>query len=304
MNEIFAADPLVCESARDLKALLDKFGPFTGRYLARYPIHWMNLVEERFDSLGEIEIARVKALLRRAKENLTLIESRGLSWSSGDRNWLENASSQLAKADKRVAGFDGLIAIEAKPPLINTIDSLDLPPTSEERITGKAEEYARIADRLLTLSPRIGLIDPYLNPLSQKCERVIKALFKKIAEGRCEEVIIWARESEVIGSKTLNFIKSDLENKLHHLAKAAQFKPKRKIQMRLMSDETSRRKMHARYILSNHGGIRLDQGFQELAEGRYVDVGPIGKQTHEDLLKSYFEDSHDMPTSLQIEIRI
>ena len=64
--------------------------------------------------------------------------------------------------------------------------------------------------------------------------------------------------------------------------------------MILIDDESRQTKMHGRYLLSIKGGIRFDQGFQKLPEGRHVDVGSIGKNTHDALLDIYCDSKHDM----------
>ena len=299
MNELFAADPRVCESERDLQLLLSKFGPFTGRYLSHYPINWTDQVEKQFEHLKPVEIARIKSLLQAAKKSLALIPSHGLSWRD-ERDWLENAASLLSRTTTMSAGFNGLITTHAKPPLIDSLDSLDLPPTSEEKIIGKADEYARVAERLLLLSPEIAFIDPYLKPFNRSCENVLKALFNIAAKGKSEKIIIWARASEVIGTKNQTIFENDLKKKLNDLTKNVSFKPKRKIEIILVDDEKQQDKMHARHILSIHGGIRLDHGFQELS-GRHVEVGPVGGATHNSLYKTYFEGDHDMRIRLRFE---
>ena len=76
-----------------------------------------------------------------------------------------------------MAVFDGLIALEARPPAIHHLHELELPPTAEERIVSSATEYARISKILLLLSPEIVLVDPYLNPLKRACTDVQAALF-------------------------------------------------------------------------------------------------------------------------------
>ncbi len=124
MNELFAADPAVCCQANDLKLLLASFGPYAGRYLANYPTDWASQVEKRFGGAGEVEAARVRTLLRRAKENLTLVTRSNLPWN-GQQAWLPNASPMLGGA---MAVFDGLIALEARPPAIHHLHELELPP--------------------------------------------------------------------------------------------------------------------------------------------------------------------------------
>lgn len=303
MNELYAADPSVCGHASELKLLLASFGPYTGRYLANYPIGWSALVENQFKGLGEVETARVKLLLQRARESISLITKADLPWGV-EKDWLSNALPLLAKTTLAPAVFDGLIAMQAKPPAIHHLHELDLPPTAEERIAGTADEYARATKMLLLLSPELAMIDPYLNPLNRYCFAVLKAMFDIAAKGKCEKITLWARASAVIGHGTYAAIKNDLTGTVTQLARQANFKPGREIEMLLVEDELRQTKMHGRYLLSIKGGIRLDQGFQQLPEGRHVDVGPIGKATHNVLLDIYFDGKHDMRVAERLVLKL
>jgi len=62
--------------------------------------------------------------------------------------------------------------------------------------------------------------------------------------------------------------------------------------------------MHGRYLLSIKGGVRLDQGFQNLPAGRQVDVGPIGKPIHNQLLDIFFDGKHDMRVVDRMSIKL
>lgn len=300
MNELYAADPSVCIHASELKLLLASFGPYAGRYLANYPSDWATQVERQLGNLGEIEAARVKALLHRAKASMALIPWNGLAWDKG-QEWLKNARPLLNTVP---AVFVGLIAREATPPAIHHLHDLDLPPTAEERIAGTASEYARISKILLLLSPEIALVDPYLNPLKSDCAAVLKAMFDIAAKGKCKKISLWARESEVCRRGAYAVIQSDLEARLRQLARQASFKPGCEIEMILVEDESRQAKMHGRFLLSIKGGIRLDQGFQQLPQGRCVDVGPVGKTTHNALLDIYFDGKHDMQVVERLAFKI
>lgn len=290
MNELYAADPAVCSHASELRLLLASFGPYAGRYLANYPIDWSAQVENQFGNLGEIEAARVKTILRRANEGMAIVTRANLSWDK-EQEWLANARPLL---DVAPAVFDGLIAQHATPPAIHHLHELDLPLTAEERIPGAASEYARVSKILLLLSPEIAMVDAYLNPLRRDCASVLKAMFDIAGKGKCQKIALWARASEVFRNGTHTVIKADLENSLRRLGIQANFKAGREIEMILVDDESRETKMHGRYLLSIKGGIRLDQGFQKLPEGRHVDVGPIGKNTHNALLDIFCDGKHDM----------
>jgi hypothetical protein len=300
MNELYAADPAVCSHASDLKMLLANFGPYTGRYLANYPADWASQVEKRFCGAGDVEAARVQTLLRRAKENLTLVTRSNLPWNV-QQAWLPNAAPMVGGV---AAVFDGLIALKAKPPTIHDLHELELPPTAEERVAGIATEYARISKILLLLSPEIVLIDPYLNPLKRSCVTVLTSLFELAAKGKCQKISLWMRASEVFGAGSSSAIKADLQGALLQLASSANFKPGREIEMVLVEDESSQSKIHGRYLLSIKGGVRLDQGFSQLPSGRKVDVGPIGRSVHGDLMDIFFDGKHDMKIAQSFSFRL
>ena len=137
-------------------------------------------------------------------------------------------------------------------------------------------------------------MDPYLNPLKGDCAAVLKAMFDTAAKGKCQKITLWARESEVCRRGAYSVIKSDLEDRLRQLARQAGFKSGREIEMILVEDESRQAKMHDRFLLSIKGGIRFGQGFQQLPQGRCVDVGPVGKDPHDVLLDIYFDGKHDM----------
>ena len=304
MNELFAADPAVCGHISDLKLLLGSFGPYTGRYIANYPDEWSAQIEKQFEGMGEMQAARAKALLRRAKQTKALVTRSNLEWRP-DQEWLANAIPLLTKTPVAPAIFDGLITAQASPPAIHGLHELDLPVTAEERITGIAKEYARIAKMLLLLSPELALIDPYLDPLNRDCYAVLEAMFEIAAKGKSEKISLWARASEVVRYSNYAAVKPDLEDVLRRLARQTNMKPGRVIELFLVGDETKTTKMHARYLLSIIGGIRLDQGFKQLNRGRQVDVAPISsKATHDALLDIYFDGKHDMRVAERLRITL
>ena len=300
MNELFAADPATCADSRDLNLLLKSFGPCSGRYLANYPLDWDKRLTDRLESLGELEGAKVRTLLRRAHESMSLVTRMQLPWRE-DIDWLGNANPLLSSTP---IVFSGLVANQSIPPSVHQLHELDLSPTADERIAATASEYVRISKILLILSPEVALIDPFLNPLKRSYAGVLEAFFSTIALGKCQKVSLWARASEVFGTRSSALIKSDLTMVLQSLAKKVRLKPGCKIEMFLVGDERQRDKMHGRYLLSIKGGIRFDQGFQQLSEGRVVDVGPVGKTVHNDLLDVYFDGKHDMSVVEKLMLKV
>ena len=141
----------------------------------------------------------------------------------------------------------------------------------------------------MAVSQELHFIDPYLNPCKMDIRSVLKKMLQTLVESKkLKEVICWARASEVI-SEAGNPKKhswEEVESELSNLLKEVEWPSDWKFNYFLI-DEQKDKKMHGRYLLSIKGAIRLDQGFQQLGQNKTVDVSPVGKSIHDDLLRTY-----------------
>lgn len=69
------------------------------------------------------------------------------------------------------------------------------------------------------------------------------------------------------------------------------------ISVKFVSEETSRQSFHARYLLTQRGGLRYDKGFQVGNPPELVDVSLIDKQLHSDLYSFYSDNQPDLKIS-------
>ncbi len=297
MNELFAADPEVFLHPSDLRFALEKFGPEAGRYLSEYPSNWVSRVEQSVPAASPMEQARISTCLRRAIERLKLIPANSFPFDPR-RSWEANALDLLKQPNSR---FDAVIVgREGCHSAARTLDSLDLPPTAEEKIEGVPHEFVRVCKTIALFSPEIVMVDPYADPCKQNVASVLRPLLQQIALGRCERVLICARYNSVIGSRLSS--QDEVRESLRKLRSDAQLPLACSLEYALFEDSQSASRMHARYIFSIKGGVRLDQGFQKLPSGRKVDVGPISPVLLHELIDVYVEGRHDMQVSLRIRL--
>lgn len=279
MNERFGVDPKACEGAVELRYLLEKFGPYHGRYVAQYPPSWFENIRKIIDAWPEIERARGYSVLRRAKERRAVVRDTTLPYDS-HRNWLEN----VLKVARPSKGLDGAVVRRAWAGTFPSVDDLDLPPTSEELIAPRVSEYVRVSRALLAISPELVLIDAYLDVTRKDQADVVCGLLQAARGGACRHARIFAKARE---QRSLD----DIPLALARIKRQAQFSGP--LELMLVDDAWSNDELHARYLLSIHGAIRLDRGFQVRAERKLVDVSVVGKAVHEGLIERYLESRGD-----------
>lgn len=286
MNERFAAEPTTCDTAFELKHLMEKFGPATGRYVATYPAKsWEQLVYGHIAGWSDLEQARAKTVLRRAKESHALVRSGNVPYADKD-TWIQNVS--------RIQGaplhFDGIVVSRssAEAGVFQSLDDFELPPTAAERVAAKAVEYARVSHTLLRASPEIHFIDPYLDPCDLDRQVVIKELLSAATTGRCQAAYIWVREDR------LKRPMSEIALELGRAARSVGFVDPRRMIVCAFTDAGRNIKVHDRYLLSIYGAIRFEHGFQQLAGKRTASVMPESSLSHDLLVRLFIEGENDL----------
>lgn len=284
MNERFAAEPTTCDSSIELKHLLEKFGPATGRYLATYPADgWEKLLLEHIAGWKQMEQAKAKTSLRRAIEGWALVSARGVAYQERE-SWVRNIERMQASA----ARFDGVVVSRSSAAAFPSLDDLDLPPTAAEPVVAKKGEYVRVSRTLLRASPELHFIDAYLDPCDADRKVVLQEMLAVAVSGRCKSAQIWVREARLKRSI------AETSSALVGIARQAGFVAPRRLCLQAFTDAGRSTKVHDRYLLSLHGAIRFEHGFQELTGRRTASVAPESRSSHRQLVSLFLEEKHDL----------
>jgi hypothetical protein len=277
MNEEFLVEPAGFNNALELKYVLEKFGFFQGRFIGQFPKVWIKQIYENMDKLPDLEQARVRILL---EKNQDCLVPSGQPFDS-TLPWLKNAHQQVEQQN-----FEGIVAASANEWNYPTFDEVDhdyLMGGHDIRLLASSNNYTKITKRLLQLSHEIVLVDPYLKLYRDGCEQVLNEFLGTAQLGKCRSFVIWARYEEA-SLKTKEAYFQMLNKK---------YKPKlmngAQIIVKLVNDDDSSQKMHARLMLSKLGGFRFDHGFSEFDADRYVDVAIIDRKTHNDYCCWYLD---------------
>ncbi len=269
MNEEFLVEPSGFKSAFELKYLLEKFGFYQGRFIAQFPKTWRKSVFQQMNSLSDIEQSRIKRLMEQHKSSLV---PSGQSFNRS-MSWLENAHRQIEQNN-----FDGLIAASSNAWNYPTLDSVDmdyLRGGQDIRVLASSTHYTKYTRRLLQLSHEIVLVDPYLQLYNGRCEQVLKNILAVAQDGKCRSFVIWARH-EKASMKTKQTYGQMLNNSYLDM-----LLPGSSLTVKLVNDDSSSEKMHARLMLSTLGGFRFDHGFSEFEHDKYVDIAILSKSVHD-----------------------
>ncbi|MBE0435783.1 MAG: hypothetical protein IBX56_08275 [Methylomicrobium sp.] len=269
MNEEFLVEPTGFSSALELKYLLEKFGFYQGRFVGQFPKSWRKDVFEHMGSLPDIEQARIRSLMEQHK-NCLVPSGQGFL---PNISWLENAHQQIEQNN-----FDGVIAASRNAWNYPTVDSVEmdyLRGGHDIRVLASSANYTNYTRRLLQLSHEIVLVDPYLQLYSDRCAQVLKNILAVAQQGKCRSVVIWARYEKAC-MKTKQAYAQMLKKCYQSM-----LLPASTLIVKLVKDEHSSEKIHARLMLSTLGGFRFDHGFSEFDENRYVDIAILSKSVHE-----------------------
>ncbi|NOT13104.1 MAG: hypothetical protein HOP23_14920 [Methylococcaceae bacterium] len=277
MNEEFLIEPKGFKNSLELKYLFEKFGFYQGRFIGQFPKSWRKEVFEHMASLSDVEQSRIRILMDRHKN--CLVPS-GQSFKP-TLSWLENAHQQISDNN-----YDGVIAASGNPWNYPTIDSVEidyLQGGQDVRVLASGPNYAKVTCRLLQLSHEIILVDPYIQLNSARCAQVLKNILTTAQQEKCKSWVIWARHKISSMKTEQGYVHMLKKNYLEMLL------PGSSLTVKLVNDDQSSEKMHARLMLSTLGGFRFDHGFSEFTENRYVDIAILGKAVHEHHCRWYVD---------------
>lgn len=287
MIKRYAIEPRSLTSWDDFRYVMEKLGFAEGRVMVALPKKW---VSELLDSLdGDIKQSRLATKLQRYKED-RIIQSR--SPYDIQMSWVENASalhskgridailiSQQSRADMKESGYPTPVDIDE--------DFFQSP--REIRCLSTVENLSDAAEMLLEVGSEARFIDPYFKITSPSYLKTLAA-FAKLAQtgGRCRKFEIFTKSDFLPKGGAHSFNKM-LDEYLGPCA-GARFG----VKVHFLDTFATRINFHARYFLTNKGGLRYDKGFALGCPPELVDISLLDKKVCTELFEIFDSCNNDL----------
>ncbi|MFY0700381.1 MAG: hypothetical protein JXR04_06135 [Bermanella sp.] len=294
MYSVFGIEPESVNNWHDLRHITEKFGFSKGLLIGQYPKKWMKMVidSSKENGVGDIELAKIIEKLQQIKDDR--FYKTGLPFSP-DKEWIDNI-----EGDGVIDNFNSVITKDRNfPPKFYQSDNIEenvFEDHRETQVERKASCLAGLSSKLLLMSKTLILIDPYFQP-KRKCTSVIDEFLKIKHESGID-----FEKIEVFTSYS-NYAVSD-EQYIEDYIKETKLDFDFLVEIIRLDNDLLDFDFHARYLLTDVGGIRYDRGFVEPLDhakrDTKTDVACLTNHMYKELVAKYDKDKIERVDSIKI----
>jgi len=284
----YAVEPAALNNWQDFRYVYDQIGVEHGRLISRFPSKWAAMVMkacEENQHLRDVDRLRIVEKLQNQEKNKMARLNRPYD---PENNWMNNVEAQ-----QRQRPFHAVLARnnEGKIPNILNIDDLNSShplwnAPKDQVIPRESYQLACCAKLLLQVSKEILIIDPHFDPVNPRFLEtffnLIKFAFEEHTPKRIELHVKYDYRKDQ---------KRETNWKEDSLRKFPPLIPKGFTMMVFRWEgKATGDKPHARYVLSELGGIRYDYGLDEW-KGETTDVSLLSTSLYEQRWRDYQKET-------------
>ncbi len=290
MNEEIAIDPAYAPAPRELRRWMRTvLGPLAGKYVSNFPSNWFDRYEQ---SVG-IENRHLITEIRRQGQ---FVFDFGRAYMESD-SWGTNVarSSKQRPFYATASGPNNHFGL----PCISDDTFLDRLDTQTRGVAFHpltAAPYVDICRVLIGMGPEVILVDPYLRQLNDQRHRrheVIAALLDATKGTRCTDFVVIARSFSAAPGETGLADDNVVVRQFDETVQAAS-KRQCKVSLLLVNDRKRGGKvnvnLHQRLLLTKHGGISFDRGFELAPKGVKNSALLLDENLHHDAVQTYITE--------------
>ncbi len=267
----FAVDPEAIASWQNFRYVVENFGVSQGRLISRFPSKWKRMVYEACEECPPVEKARIVERLNGIEDKLF---SSGRSYD-GNQNWVPNAV-----ASHRQKPFRSIIttAEQAGPTGHLDVDSLS---GEDERwsvprgtaVPRTAADMAAAAENLLRSSAEIVFVDPHFGSAARFGMPLAAMIQCACDGGRVPRRFEYHLAAKAISGQEFS---RQLERQRSYLPIPSGVK----LVFVRWNQVDQGDALHARYVLTEKGGLRFEHGLDEGSPGETTDVECLASSNH------------------------
>ena len=248
------------------RELWDDCGVSRGRLFSEFPPNWREIVCRKAYDLSSAKAASIAARLKpppgsgSVKKWMTTNRSYDLG-----KDWLSNAEKH-----EPPDAFDVIVASKNPSGKRRVLIAGDFPPDQEPWKVNTQIEVPRTAKnllacvgRLLAVSDELVLVDQYFDPAEPRFSEPFAAFVAARVRGkswrRCELHV--AHPVTKQGQPDKSVLSNRIFHMQHHLARLIPVG--NTLCVRFWYRKTGGKKLHPRFVLTEHGGIHYDHGLDE-----------------------------------------
>lgn len=277
-ESLYSLSPRAFSRVNDLRQHLAHFGTQCGRYIWAMPGKkvWQRSCRDFFQSAGDLEKTRLIELLRQVGDSGAMqsdpVGCNGKLNAFSDK-WVEDATRtwrEYKLRPRRIwvssAEFEAFAVDDRDQFLVNVDDGEVLDSYLQQEVDADASEYWRLSRILCRMSrgSEAHFVDPYALSSWKRWERFFDGYIRKFAEESegPSSAHFWVKNSlpkDYAGLIELSDLQSRLDKQFHSIDRCGRGVVK--FEFHFLDDKTMPDSMHARYILTDRGGITFDRGF-------------------------------------------
>lgn len=285
----YAVEPQAIGSSwQNFRYLIEKFGFDRGRLISRFPKKWEREVIEaaQRSGMGDVRLKSLVARLQRAKTTALIASRRNYEPAVGD--WLENALFQ-----QRLQPFHAIIASENRgdSTIILVADEIDeanplMVARNNREVPRVGADLAGALAPLLRSSRDILFIDRFFNIEDARYRETLGALLTIVAADGIEGVRCEIHYAEHDRRPPLELVEQNAGRWLAGVIPVG-------MSIKLFGWKEKKRgaDFHARFLLTDRGGINVEAGFSAEGSHQRVLLALLEEQIRQEKMAAFARDS-------------
>ena len=277
-------DPCFASEWRDLNDFIGEFGPYNGRYVPSYPADWVSRMRAHVEDLDLLPRKKAEMIAKVLQHAHLCTVPESWAWNDG-RSWKDNLHAIGEGLANSIVVGD---AFDPEPynAWHEVVDDIRDSRIRSFVFSGSVAEYVELCKPLLLASPAAYLIDPYVDPLSQEIEILLRRFFDLIKGSRCYSIELvrrWPYDQSMS--------REDFEKQLNDLYQGLVPKGRSlKVHGVVDGGKPGELRMHDRFFLTKHGALSFGHGFRVSLKGGALQNAFVVDSAHHDVLKSTYID--------------